>query len=383
MSLPASVSRALASFRGAFFLGLDVSVASTGIVLLDARGALAHASSSRVPRGSSVLAAGAALSAALARATRARPVRATTVEDFLQTFAAGASSSATRFALARVNGVAMYEAWRHTRAPVVPAFATSMRAYFGLERAAPAAAAAAAAAAAGAVFRGAAGGDAADAAAEKRARGRARASSRAAGKAAVVAFALATHPTLFDGGGEGGVAVSGASGDDATDKADAALAAMFALAQEVEWHVLCDAGGAAFWEHVDAALPRARVGRGGALGADAIPAVRHALEALHSVALANIAARRAVPAAELSDELSDGASNLGDDDDEGPAGPALPARRRRSSKRTTTAAIAGVPLAVSASAVEKLYARLRAAFSAKIQTFLMGPDGELHWRRPS
>jgi hypothetical protein len=378
MSLPASVSRALASFRGTFFLGLDVSVASTGIVLLDARGALAHASSSRVPRGSSVLAAGAALSAALARATRARPVRATTVEDFLQTFAAGASSSATRFALARINGVAMYEAWRHTRAPVVPAFATSMRAYFGLERAAPGAAAAAAAVAAGAAFRGATGDDAADAAAEKRSRVRARASSRAAGKAAVVAFALSTHPTIFDGGEGGG----GAGGDDATDKADAALAAMFALAQEVEWHVLCDADGAAFWEHVDAALPRARVGRGGALGADALPAVRHALEALHSAALANIAARRAVPAAELSDGVRD-SGDSGDDDGEGPADPALPARRRRSSKRTTAAAIAGVPLAVSASAVEKLYARLRAAFSAKIQTYLMGPEGALHWRRPT
>ena len=368
-AISASVSRALSSFRtrGVHFLGLDVSVASTGIVLLDSRGVLAHASSSRVPRGSSVLVAGASLSAELIRATRARPVCATTVEDFLQTFAAGASSSATRFSLARINGVAMYEAWRHTRAPVVPAFATSMRAYFGLERAP-------AAARGGVMPGGSTGDEAADEAAEKRSRMRARASSRAAGKAAVVAFALATHPTIFEGSirSEGG-------GDDVTDKADAALAAMFALAQEVEWRVLCDEDGQLFWAHVDALLPRARVGRGGSLGADALPAVRHALEVLHRAALAEAAARRAVPAVEMNDGgvRAPGVGDGGGADDT-PSGPA----RRRSSKRTTAAAIASVPLTVSASAIEKLYARLRTAFSAKVNDRLMGPDGELHWRRP-
>jgi hypothetical protein len=364
-SILSAVERALHSFRGSHFLGLDVSVSSTGIVLLDSRGALVHASSSRVPRGSSFLTAGAAISSEIALATRARHVAATTVEDFLQTFSADSSSSATRFALARVNGVAMYEAWRHTRAPVVAAFSTSMRSYFGLERAVTVARTTAAAL----PFDAGMEGSAAAATAENRSRARARATSRAATKAAIIAFTAETHPYLL----ERGVT------DDATDVADAALTAMYGLAQEVEWRVLNEHDGGLFWEVVDAALPRARVGRGGVLDEGARPAVRAAISELHKTAISAGVARRSMPALTLEDAEGEGG---GGDAAQGSGGAEGTAPRKRS-KRAVAAAAVAVPVSVSASALKRLYARLRAAFSADVRDALIGEAaGKLPWRAP-
>jgi hypothetical protein len=383
----ALTARALADLRAssACFAGLDVSLASTGLVVLDARGrcVLAASAGTRTRGAASVLDAGAAVSRLLARAARAHRVRATVVEDFVQTFAAGGSSAHTRFALARVNGVAAYEAWRHTRAPVLYAHAASMRAHFGLERA-PRAPRAGGGAGAGAPGEAPDAGEI-DAALAARAASRARVASRAAAKAGVVSFVTAAHPELLApswprvaGGGAGGAgdAGGGAPARDVTDRADAALAAMFCLAGEVQSAVLAADGGAAFWAVVDAALPSARVGRGGAAGAAGAPALRAALQRLHAAAMEDEALRRRVPQGDAGDggEADDGAGA-------GAGAPPAPPARRRVARGVAAAADAQLPLSVSADALERLYARQRAALAALVTEALMGAGGELaHWR---
>ena len=146
-AVPAAIRAAFDTLTGSCFLGLDVSLSRTGLCVLAPAaqraggGALAEVRRLEVvcpPRGAprgSLLCSAAAISFALRAAAAAHPgIAAVCVEDFAHAFAANASSSHTRFALARINGVAAFEAWRATGAPVLFSSPVSMRAYFGVER---------------------------------------------------------------------------------------------------------------------------------------------------------------------------------------------------------------------------------------------------------
>jgi hypothetical protein len=341
----------------ACFLGLDVSLSRTGLALLDARGRALRVAAASPPAAqrSAVLWGGAALSAAIRDVCAQRTVCATLVEDFLQTFEGGGSSSHTRFTLARMNGIGAFEAWRHTGAPVLWAYPTSMRAYFHVGKEAPGS-----------------GGGAAGAAAATPARH--RVASRAKAKAAVGGFVRWAHPALHASGGGGGAA---------EDEADALLAAMYCLAQEVEWRALRAQDGAAFWGLLDAKLPTARLGRQGPAGAAPRNAVRAALVGLHEAALASEGARRAAPgggggggggsAEAAAAEAAAAAAAAG--------AAALPVRRKpRRSKTDSAAALAALAAASPLPdplALERLYKRQRLAFSEEVRSVLLEGPGAL------
>ena len=304
---------AFKSLQGHSFFGLDVSLSRTGLCVLDSAGALSHLTVVTPPRGAprgSLLCSGAAVSTALRSAASAFPnAAAVCVEDFAHAFAANSSSSHTRFSLARINGVAAFEAWRATGAPVLFSSAAAMRAYFGVARPGGGPAAAA--------------GDAAASARRRRASG-------AAGKAAVAAFVARQFPresllrTAAPGGG---------------DAADATLAAMHALAQEVEWRALTYGGGAPFWALAEAAAaarltPSRAVAllpawRGGGQQPPVAPLLA-ALGALHARELAEGRARRV----RFGDAAAGGGGGGGGE--EGPGGSggeraalAAPAKRKK------------------------------------------------------
>jgi hypothetical protein len=172
-------------------------------------------------------------------------IKATMVEDFLQTFEAQSSNSHTRFSLARVNGIAAYEAWRQTGSPVLFAYPTSMRSYFQIQR--------------GSV----------------KSDGGSRMTSRARAKLAVKDFVSSVYPTDLAG------QLTSLRSD---DEDDAILAAMYCLAQEVEWQVLQEGGS--FAVLLDEKLPSARLGKVGAKGSGVSrESLRHALQELHRTAL--------------------------------------------------------------------------------------------------
>ena len=340
-SVSGDVLQGLASTR-ACFLGLDISLSRTGLGLVDARGRAVRVLAASPPpaQRSSVLCSGAALSAAIQEVCSRHCVQATMVEDFLQTFEGGGSSSHTRFALARANGIGAYEAWRHTGAPVLWAYPTSMRAYFGVGKAAEAALAAPAPAPAGSSSSSSSSSTAAQH----------RGASRARAKSAVGGFVRWAHPALGSSLAE--------------DEADALLAAMYGLAQEVEWRALHADGGAAFWGLLDAKLPSARLGKQGQ-GAHGLSqdALRAALALAHATALASEGAKRLAPGAAASSAAADAGAPL-----------LLPARKRprRSAKAGSAAPAAPMP---NSEALARLYKRLRVAFGAEVRSALMeGPS---------
>jgi hypothetical protein len=400
-----------------------------------------------------VLVAGLGLSSELQRLAAAHaPIGGTCIEDFLQTFAAGGSSSATLFKLARINGIASFEAWRHTGAPVLFSYASSMRSYFRLQRSS----AARAAAAEGAQQQqreeeeeeGAeedAEGSAARAAHRKLMAGRQRTLLRAQAKHAVRDFVLLQHPELPEleqacaeaaaaaaaelcgSGGSGSSSSSSSSSrgsrgsrgksrasasssssssssfspmlqqpllsslrGGSSDRADAALAAMFALAQEVEHQALVAQQSSAFWQLVEAKLPSARLGKSAGMGAGKksrskaaeaqdwsssssssssssdLCRIRDALSLLHSEALQAEVLRRAVPGQQA--QLAAGSSS---------------ASSVRKGSKQAEVALARVlaPLEVQPSAVQRLYGRLRGSFSDSVRETLMGDqEALLPWR---
>jgi hypothetical protein len=374
-ALRAAVRAALHSLQGSSFVGLDVSLSRTGICVLDAAGALSRLEVVGPPRGSprgSLLCAAGAVAASLRVACVAhRPIAAVCVEDFVLSFSANASSSHTRFALARINGVAAFEAWRVACAPVLFSSPVSMRAYFGVARPGGGPAVA--------------GGDAAAGARRRRASG-------IAGKAAVAAFVarqFPLEPRLRAGG----------------DAADATLAAMHALAKEVEWRALTGAGcgdgggvgsSAAFVAlagELAAAqrLTPARVSAliphwGGAACKEvggqqlAVREVLLGLHALHARAVAEEAGDRSLWPGDGMAVGNDGGGGGGVCDADAPPPPPPPPPRKGARKRAAKSAVqAGA--AAQTPAMERLYARLRVTFAAQVREALTAPEqGLLGWR---
>lgn len=350
------VQRIIDSFRAsnACFMGLDVSLASSGIAVVDSHGRVVHVSastSSGTVKGS-VLHAGAALSTALSRVAATHTIKATVIEDFLQTFASNSSSAHTRFTLARVNGIASFEAWRYTGSPVIFAYASSMRSYFELERGKLATPLAASPPLETIV----------DTIAAKRAVARLRASSRANAKAGVVAFVAAANPglNLAEGGG-------GGSGGATGDRADAALAAMYCFAREVELATIHADDGAIWWQGVDALLPKVRVGKTSAVKEPhLIPALRFALRGLHTSAMEIEMNRRLVPTPTITATATTSTTSIN-----------LKQKLLKSKTKTKKQEISAVadaahlPVTISAAALERLYLRLRASFTADVKEALV------------
>ena len=168
----------------------------------------------------------------------------------------------------------------------------------------------------------------------------------------------------------------GTLGHDAFDRADAALAAMYCLAKEVEWATL--ANTTAFWVLVDARLPTARAGRR-ARDTHTLPHLRRALETLHTQSLVEEAALRAVPT--QADCTSNGDGGGGAEDAIPPLSKsgATP-RKRRQAAASAAAADEGLPLDLTADALQRLYDRLRVAYTDAVREELAGPNALLPWR---
>ena len=124
----------------AYVLGIDASVRCSGIALVNAQtGAPFRVAISRTQTKAPPLFAGGRLAAAVRAICSSRtvdPVRIieTSLEEIPMQFKASSSSSMTRFALARVNGVAAYECWKFSGgAPVQFHYPNAMRSFFGIK----------------------------------------------------------------------------------------------------------------------------------------------------------------------------------------------------------------------------------------------------------
>jgi len=337
---------------------MDISLSRTGLAVVDGGGRLVYTrtASPRSPQRSSVLWGGASLSEALGDVCSRYKISSTMVEDFLQTFEANASSSHTRFTLARMNGIGAFEAWRHTGSPVLWAYPTTMRSYFHLGREAqqkqPAAVVPL----------------------PQQQQQRHRSTSRAKAKSAVASFLSSAQPSLRGGGRQL-----------EEDEADAALAAMYCLAQEVEWRVLAgsasEEGSSAFWGLVDAKLPTARLGKLGEAG-HGVPraALRGALQELHRAAMSSEAAKREAPSGGLGGAPAPGGGGLQAVLQTGGA-KAAPKRKARSkataaaSSSSSSSGAAAAPL--DPKALDRLYKRIRLAFSHEVRSTLVEGPGSL------
>jgi hypothetical protein len=125
-----------------FVLGIDASVRCSGIALVDARtGVPSRVAISRTQVKAPPLFAGGRLAAAVRAVCSSRThnnqavrIIETSLEEIPMQFKASSSSSMTRFALARVNGVAAYECWKFSGgAPVQFHYPNAMRSYFGIK----------------------------------------------------------------------------------------------------------------------------------------------------------------------------------------------------------------------------------------------------------
>jgi hypothetical protein len=367
----------------------------TGLAVVDGGGGLLHVSSSKPPfsQRSSILSSGASLSTSIAALSREYSIAATLVEDFLQTFEANSSSSHTRFTLARVNGIAAYESWRHTSAPVLFAYPTSMRSYFEIERAPPP----------GGGGKGGRRGEedgGPSPLSPATTAARARVASRARGKWAVKEFAQSIHGDL-----QGRVGMK-------DDEVDAILAAMYCLVQEVEWRVLNGDGGSStgtgtgssaatpdscvFEALLDAKLPSARLGKAGvSKGGIPLEVVRGALLLTHQGALGGEATKRAMPWGE-GKGLGGVGLEGGEQEEEGGGGlPSLsPAPKRKATGKAGKGGKkgggpgpggGGGTTGIDPTDLLRLYKRQRTTLTQEIKHVLLGKAGEggglLPWGR--
>jgi hypothetical protein len=124
----------------AYVLGIDASIRCSGIALVNAKtGIPSRVAISRTRVKAPPLFAGGRLAAAVRAICSSRthePVRIieTSLEEIPMQFKASSSSSLTRFALARVNGVAAYESWKFSGgAPVQFHYPNAMRSFFGIK----------------------------------------------------------------------------------------------------------------------------------------------------------------------------------------------------------------------------------------------------------
>lgn len=124
----------------AYVLGIDASIRCSGIALVNAKtGIPSRVAISRTRVKAPPLFAGGRLAAAVRAICSSRthePVRIieTSLEEIPMQFKASSSSSMTRFALARVNGVAAYESWKFSGgAPVQFHYPNAMRSFFGIK----------------------------------------------------------------------------------------------------------------------------------------------------------------------------------------------------------------------------------------------------------
>ena len=93
-------------------MGLDVSLRSTGISVINTEGKLIYTSLIQVPTGTSPLYAGKKIAAMLETLANQYTIQATVIEDVPLNFGENLSSSLTRFILTRISGIVAYEVWR-------------------------------------------------------------------------------------------------------------------------------------------------------------------------------------------------------------------------------------------------------------------------------
>lgn len=335
-----------------------------------------------------ILHVGAHASSVLSRCCLGLPVAAVGVETALMGFQQRLSSSQTRAVLTRINGIVMYESGRLTGAPVVEHHVSSVRSCFGIGDG-PAASSTTAVSADKASSKGSKGSKGSTGSPRK-----STAASREASKAAVHAYIQSVHPnftssSLWDGraAGCGKLPREGtqAAKDQAYDRADAVLIAMYSAVAHVVWSVLDTAPlerpGPAdpFAAFAAAALPSCRLGTTAITQHD-VPGVMTAIQRLHAQALKD--------EAKLRMRVQDAQESAAEDAADAVAA-APPAKRKKGTK--TTAGGGAQAAAVTAAApkpqlVERLYGRLRTQFDQTCKQLLLEGDSEaglpalLPWR---
>lgn len=349
------------------FVGLDVSLRSSGIALLQGDGTLVQTQNVRTLE-SGVMIAGHAMSKALQDCMQhtSGQVVECGVEDFALGYAPNSSSSQTRFTLARINGIASYEAWRLTGAPVLFYSPSRIRAYFGLKsRPSP---------------------DASTSGVGQAQAGKSGAVSKAKYvKQAVLSYVQAVHPTFRDclperllhagAGGKGkrarnGLLSSAAEEAGLYDRADAVLTGMYTLAKYYEWRAVST--DTIWWPYVHAALPSLRLGRttvaGLQLGADKLAAVMDALQKLHEHELRQVRHARVVwpKEGQWGDVGEEGSGPLTDN-------ASTEQRKRGGSKRRRTD-LTSVGDAPALDNTSKLYDKLRDTFAEDCRRLLLGSE---------
>lgn len=368
--------------RDALVLGLDVSVRGTGLAVLDCGGRLVTSHVVVPPSTASVLSAGALVGETLRSTLPALGGRVveTGVEDFARAFKESASTTQSRFTMARMNGIAAYEAWVQTEGGVVFHYPTTMRSYFGVGAAA-------------------AGGEEAAAEVEdgdlstpspqqllKRKGGRTESKSLVLQHVSRIFPALVDHARDFEAAhglargssrrAKGAPAVDRGTSlrlrATAFDRADAVLTAMYTLSSHLEWRTLTQDSGEVFAALVAEALPTARLGRGTIADADR-PAIQAALLRLHAIEMREEARRRQPYVAGCGASASVAAAAGGEAD----AGEA--AEGKRSSKRMRALRAVQSPAGVDEEAASRLYWRLRDAFASTCRDSLV--DDVFHWER--
>jgi len=361
--------------RDALVLGLDVSVRGTGLAVLDCGGRLVTSHVVVPPSTASVLSAGALVGETLrcTLPTLCGRVIETGVEDFARAFKESASTTQSRFTMARMNGIAAYEAWVQTEGGVVFHYPTTMRSYFGI---------------------GAGRGEAVAEEEEgdlntpspqqllKRTGGRTESKSLVLHHVSRIFPALVDHARDFEAshGLARGSRAKGAPAADrgtslrlratAFDRADAVLTAMYTLSSHLEWRTLTQDSGEVFAALVEEALPTARLGRGTIADPDR-PAIQAALLRLHANEMRE-EARRRQPHVGLLGGASASAAALEADAGEVEEG-------TRSGKRMRALRAVQSPTAVDEEAVSRLYWRLRAAFAGACRDSLV--ENAFHWDR--
>ena len=126
-----------------------------------------------------------------------------------------------------------------------------------------------------------------------------------------------------------------------------------------------------WWAGVDALLPKARIGKAALTqNAALIPALRAALGGLHIVAMEAESVRRTVPVPATTAMAVAGVA----------VAVLVKTTRRGGGTRAATVAAAdaaALPISISAAALDRLYLRLRASFTASVRAALMGGDDPL------
>lgn len=295
------------------FLGLDVSTSSTGIALLDASGRLLESAVTIPPpsaggNGGSVLSAGALISQVCQYYARKYPQRVAevSIEDFAMAFQPQQSTAAALTTLARINGIAAFEAWKCFQAPILYYHPTSLRSYFGIKQ------------------------SRSNVNSEIKKRASSKESSRALSKRMVLEYILSIYPdfptyimegdssiecsnsqsllSLVDGPTDTlsqaktvkkrskatGIKANLKGNSPQNDQADAILVAMYSITQRLEWAALTHADGLLFKEFMTLQLPGSRVNQI-TITEDHIPSLIRALNVLHKQAIASQAIHRRIP----------------------------------------------------------------------------------------